>query len=297
MESDSLFDLSSYTSDSLLLSLKGIDVPIWTRNKANFIARYLKQFTFVTKHGTYIDAFAGPQDEESRNESWAVKLVLENEPVRLRKFYLFDFHKKQIEHLKQLRIDYLNSKIYKDAPNKPVIEIIHGDCNVTLPSFLKQRPIPEKEATFCLLDQHTTQCDWETVKFIASYKGNNGGNKIELFYFFADGWIDRAIKSWRKAPQERALKWWGNGDVMEFLRLPKALRGFHFAERFKQELGYKYAMPYPILREGKSGRLMFWMIHASDHHRAPVLMSQSYHYAKAGNSFARITQRELWPAD
>jgi hypothetical protein len=32
--------------------------PIWTENKARLIERYLFYFVLVTKHGTYIDAFA-----------------------------------------------------------------------------------------------------------------------------------------------------------------------------------------------------------------------------------------------
>jgi hypothetical protein len=34
---------------------------IWTENKAKLIERYLYYFVLVTKHGAYIDGFAGPQ--------------------------------------------------------------------------------------------------------------------------------------------------------------------------------------------------------------------------------------------
>ena len=34
---------------------------IWTENKAKLIERYLYYFVLITKHGTYIDGFAGPQ--------------------------------------------------------------------------------------------------------------------------------------------------------------------------------------------------------------------------------------------
>jgi hypothetical protein len=49
---------------------------LWTGNKAMLIERYLYYFVLVTKHGTYIDGFAGPQDTD-RPESWAARLVLE----------------------------------------------------------------------------------------------------------------------------------------------------------------------------------------------------------------------------
>jgi hypothetical protein len=56
---------------------------------------------------------------------------------------------------------------------KPInrdIHIYHGDFN---------SKIDEKEATFCLLDQRTFECDWQTVEKLARYK--KSGNKIELF--------------------------------------------------------------------------------------------------------------------
>jgi len=40
---------------------KRYDQAIWTENKAHFIQQYLKYFVQITKHGAYIDGFAGPQ--------------------------------------------------------------------------------------------------------------------------------------------------------------------------------------------------------------------------------------------
>ena len=50
------------------------------------------------------------------------------------------------------------------------------------------------------------------------------------------------------------------------------------ADRFKNELGYKYSLPYPIFErdQGGAGKIMFWMIHASDHPEAPKLMVRAY---------------------
>jgi hypothetical protein len=48
-------------------------------------------------------------------------------------------------------------------------------------------------------------------------------------------------------------------------------------ERFRNELGYRYAFPFPIWEEedGK-GALMYYMIHATDHEKAPGLMFRAY---------------------
>jgi hypothetical protein len=47
--------------------------PIWTECKAKLIERYLFYFVQITHTGTYIDAFAGPQ-ESDLHEMWAAKV-------------------------------------------------------------------------------------------------------------------------------------------------------------------------------------------------------------------------------
>ena len=54
------------------------------------------------------------------------------------------------------------------------------------------------------------------------------------------------------------------------------------AKRFKTELGYRFACPFPIQKDGEHGKIMFWMIHASDHQRATQLMNQAYGHIGAG---------------
>ncbi len=104
-----LFDVETVTFGEAKKKFKPLEIPLWTRNKALFIARYLKTFTFVTKHGTYIDAFAGPQHAGSKEESWAAKLVMENEPPWLRNFHPFDQDPKQITHLNKIADAYVES--------------------------------------------------------------------------------------------------------------------------------------------------------------------------------------------
>ena len=70
--------------------LKAPNYPVWTEKKAKLIERYLYYFVLITKHGTYIDGFAGPQNPDE-HESWSAKLALENEPHWIRKFFLLIF--------------------------------------------------------------------------------------------------------------------------------------------------------------------------------------------------------------
>src|ERR1700680_2418468 len=55
-----LFDLPK-TEKKFKHVFGGLRVPIWTENKARMIEIYLRLFVYITKHGAYIDGFAGPQ--------------------------------------------------------------------------------------------------------------------------------------------------------------------------------------------------------------------------------------------
>jgi hypothetical protein len=82
-----LFEFGDPPAQRSVVKLRPLRNPIWTENKVRLIERYLYYFVLITKHGTYIDGFAGPQYED-RPDAWAARLVLEIEPKwlsRLRK--------------------------------------------------------------------------------------------------------------------------------------------------------------------------------------------------------------------
>ncbi|PYK09437.1 MAG: hypothetical protein DME65_11955 [Verrucomicrobia bacterium] len=254
-------------------TFKRIENPIWTNNKAKLIERYLYYFAWVTHHGTYIDGFAGPQRIENQ-DMWSARLVLANRPRLLRHFFLFDIDAIKVALLNQLKLDQppLTKK------EKRSIEVYQGDFNSNIREVLKAHPIKGKEATFCLLDQRTFECDWSTVEFIAQHKPA-GHNKIEIFYFLANSWIHRAASKKNKPAMRR---WFGNDGWEAFLALKSVARTVAFTERFTKELGYKFAYSFPIYGHDSNGgvRTMYSMIHASDHPKAPVLMHRAYQRAE-----------------
>lgn len=247
--------------------------PIWTGCKAKLIERYLFYFVQITHHGTYIDAFAGPQ-EPTKQETWAAKLVLESEPRWLRNFYFFEINRSQIQMLERLRDSQHPPDKAKKEP-KRAVHIYDGDFNQRINKMFEEHPIGDKEATFCLLDQRTFECDWASVQTLATHKKN--GNRIELFYFFPEGWLARSVAALKKDKEAKLLQWWGRQDWQKMFAMSGVLRARFVSERFKNELGYKYAYPFPIYqRQDGAGRVMYYMIHASDHTEAPGLMSRAY---------------------
>ena len=188
--------------------------------------------------------------------------------MRLRNFFLFDKDPAQVTKLEQLRDGLL------PLPNgRRQIKVTQGDFNSAVAAFLAEGKIPI-EPTFCLLDQRTFECRWATVEAIASYKPT--GTKIELFYFLPIAWLDRAFCATSKEETlESIAAWWGRDDWEVLRHMKNRDRSSLFAQRFT-DLGYADVKPWPIYSDIGSSRVMYYMIHATDHPDAPLLMRRAY---------------------
>lgn len=244
--------------------------PVWTDNKAKFIMLYLRYFVYITKHGTYIDGFAGPQ-EECETNSWAAKLVLASEPRWLKHFHLCDANREQVKRLRALK----EAQPERGSDGKRIsrdINIFHGDFNAKVDEILENSAITEKEATFCLLDQRTFECDWQTVVKLARFKA--AGHKIELFYFLANGWLERALSGQKDL--DKLARWWGRDDWPLLKDMSREERRDIMASRLRTDFDYKSVKPWPIYKREGGGAIMYYMIHATDHPDAPMQMSRAY---------------------
>jgi three-Cys-motif partner protein len=268
------------------VALAPLNHPLWTEHKAALILRYLRYFVYITKHGTYIDGFAGSQNDLPG--MWAAQLVIESEPRRLRHFHLVELDKEKIPALNAL-------KAKADAITSPKrsIDIYQGDFNVVVDKILEAGTITPKEATFCLLDQRTFECHWATLEKLARYKPA-GESKIELFYFLSNSWLDRALAATKN--EVTLLSWWGRSDAKAVFRgVSSHRRAELFADRIRRELGYASVLPWPIYERKGGDRIMYYMIHATDHPEAPKLMRRAY--SRAVDPLEPIAQFKLaWDA-
>ncbi|MGH9836145.1 MAG: three-Cys-motif partner protein TcmP, partial [Blastocatellia bacterium] len=254
--------------------VKALNNPIWTENKARLVERYLYYFVQITKHGTYIDGFAGPQ-KDGKPEMWAAKLVLESEPRWLRHFYLYDIGRKQVSALEKIK----EAQPERDSRGKKINREIHvqrGNFNECVLDLLNSGKIKQSEATFCLLDQRTFECKWSTLKALAQYKTAEN-NKIELFYFLAIHWLKRALAGLKNT--KGLEEWWGREDWRNLLSFDTEQCKELVVERMKSELGYKSVKPWPIFMKRSERTIMYYMIHATDHPQAPILMRRAYENA------------------
>ena len=200
--------------------------------------------------------------------------MLESQPRWLRHFYLIDADSEQIRRLEELRSAQPPPDQTRHEPRR-TIEILCGDFNVLVHQLLDSRPITEKEASFCLLDQRTFECHWTTIQALARYK--HAGHKIELFYFLPNAWLDRALAA--QEDIDVLDRWWGGTGWAILRGMPPIARAQLVANRLKTGFGYASVKPMPIFdREGGS-RVMYFMIHATDHPEAPRLMARAYRRA------------------
>lgn len=248
--------------------------PVWTENKARLIETYLRLFVLITKHGVYVDGFAGPQ-EPDKHEMWAAKLVLESRPRWFRRFYFFELDRAKVQSLEALAEEQPPRDRSRNEPKREV-KVLAGDVNQRIAEVLNEDHIKQKEATFCLLDQRTFECEWSTVERVAAYKVA-GENKVEIFYFLPAAWLNRAISGLKG--DETIRKWWGKDDWEQIRDARGVARAQLFENRFRSDLGYKSAKAWPIFERPEGGKTMYYMIHATDHPDAPKLMARAYNQA------------------
>jgi three-Cys-motif partner protein len=170
-----------------------------------------------------------------------------------------------------------------------------GDFNETVYKILGAGTIGEKTATFALLDQRTFECEWRTVVALSRHKRQT---KIELFYFFATGWIDRSLGALKaESTIGKVQRWWGRADWSTLRGMDGTIRAKMVAKRFEDELGYGKANVYPIHSDRRGGRVMYHMIHATDHAEASPLMIRAYRKVSGRSDVDQASQidfDELW---
>jgi len=67
---------------------------------------------------------------------------------------IFDKSPEQIERLNRLAAEHEDREVH----------VCEGDSNLVLHSVLPVESIGEREATFCLLDQRTFECEWQLCR-------------------------------------------------------------------------------------------------------------------------------------
>jgi hypothetical protein len=86
------------------------------------------------------------------------------------------------------------------------------------------------------------------------------------------GSLDRCLPETKQTVE----RWWGRSDWPGLQSMDGTVRARMVAARFEQELGYRKAEVFPIHSSKRGGKVMYHMIHASDHPEALSLMVRAY---------------------
>ena len=91
---------------------------------------------------------------------------------------------------------------------------------------------------------------------LARYK--KSGHKIELFYFLANGWLERALSGQKDL--DVLARWWGQDDWTELRKMSRDERRDALVLRMKRDLGYQSVKAWPIYERQDGGAVMYYMI-------------------------------------
>lgn len=261
-------------------TFRALSTRVWSKAKSQLIEEYLYFFVLITRHGTYIDGFAGPQ-YPNELDKWSAKRVLESRPRWLRHFYFCELNSVSVKALEKMAAEQ-PVRIPKKEPKRD-IRIISGDFNVEYKSILNSGVIRDKEATFCLLDQRTFECHWATVEAIANHKP--AGRRVELLYFLPIKWLKRALAA--QSDKSVIERWWGRNDWQILQGCTNDGIREQFVKRF-DDLGYAQVTAWPIYSWSSGQQVMYYMIQATDHPDAPKIMYRAYKRVVSPNVVEQI---------
>ena len=257
----------------------------WTLNKLDVFDLYLKLYRRVAGNGTFLDAFAGTgKGLVSSNGEF-----IQHDGSSLLAAKSGAFSSLHLIELDEDNFRLLNSEVALLRPRQvSKIRTYNGDCNSIVPELLENEQIDSSRPCFAFLDQESTQLNWTTVEALAEWKtyeppltekGRPKACKVELWILFNT--YHAVTRLWpgdrQKFPEtfspvtlDRIFGgrevWW---DLWEDQRPFKAL-----IERYTDrlyEIGYQYVLPQ-LIKDPRSGRPQYHMIHATDHPSAISFM-------------------------
>ena len=257
----------------------------WTLDKLDVFETYLKLYRRVAGGGAFIDAFAGTGYGVSttlgRDRQRDGSSIVAAKSEAFSKLHLIEQDSSNLQTLRRAvgaLPDRLAARIRTHL----------GDCNIVVPELLASDELDATRPCFALLDQESTQLNWDTVEELANWKtyeppptisGRPKICKVELWILFNS---HQAIyRLWprdrRKYPEsfspdtlDRVFggrdAWW---DLWENDESASALV-FRFAEQLRA-LGYQYVLPQ-LFNDRSTGRPQYHMLHATDHPSAVSFM-------------------------
>lgn len=243
----------------------------WTAHKLDIFELYMKLFRRVAGSGTYLDAFAGTGQISVYGEvrPGSAGIAVASKAFKELRFYEKPRKATQLER-------------WLDANTTPTVRkrciVRPGDSNVAILEDLDAGAVSADRPCFALLDPNSTELAWETVVRLAEFKAPADPPeqcKVEMWVLLNTHQVlMRLMPRVKGKPSFKVLdRWFGSREAWWDLYQngsPPALFAFRYAARLR-DLGYGAVQPM-LIRDPKTSRPQYFMIHASDHPAAHSFM-------------------------
>ncbi|MCP2298530.1 three-Cys-motif partner protein [Nocardia amikacinitolerans] len=171
----------------------------WSRIKLEALEDYLNAFVTASKSAgatLYLDLFAGAANNFERGTGQVIlgsghRALSASPPFT--KVVLCELQPKTAANLK--------ATLDAEYPGRD-LTVLSGDCNIEIPNYLRTLPYAWRKgaAVFAMVDQFSAEISWETLEYLAGWRKNQRGFKVELWLYFGHGLLPRGLKLQQPEP-------------------------------------------------------------------------------------------------
>ncbi|EUA08510.1 hypothetical protein I546_4522 [Mycobacterium kansasii 732] len=178
--------------------------------------------------------------------------------------------------LQQRTAETLRKKLEAAHPNRDLV-VLPGDCNVEIPKHLNTYDYSWRRgaAVFAMVDQFSAEITWDTIRYLANWRQNKRGFKVELWLYFGHALLPRGLQFTGDEPDpeyaQRVDRMFGTPQWRELwlARRDQVLNAEQFRNelvnlmrwRLEKELGY--ATTIPLEFTNTTGHPIYTVIFAS----------------------------------
>ena len=260
----------------------------WTIHKLEVLRVYLTQYRKVAGNGTYLDGFAGQGRITVDGVELPGSAALALQSGAFKRLHFYERSRKAA----QLKRWIERSATQRQAQR---CRVVPGDCNKNIVTDLREDLVPRDKPCLAVLDPDSTQLNWTTVIALAEYKSDCKPPKtckVELWILLNTYQVLKRLMPHDSPPNARVLNRWLGGEAgwrdLHERGEGVGMYAYRYCERLVSELGYGLAVPY-LIRDPKTGRPQYHMIHASDHRAAHEFMRWAANHA----AFSNVTAPSL----
>ncbi|WP_299562836.1 three-Cys-motif partner protein TcmP [uncultured Mycolicibacterium sp.] len=165
----------------------------WSRIKLEALSDYLNAFTRASAaapYTLYLDLFAGAPNNFERGTG---NVILGSGHRALST--LPPFTRVVLCERQQRTAESLRNLLQAEYPDRDLV-VLPGDCNVEIPKHLGTYSYSWRRgaAVFAMVDQYSAEISWETLRYLANWRQNQRGFKIELWLYFGHALLPRGLK-------------------------------------------------------------------------------------------------------